>query len=149
MLTPNETKDFTAYCQSIAGDLYEDLIQEVYLIILEKPPKHKNLIAFAKSVAFNVCFNPSSSFNKCLRPKKIDKYSYLLTLEQTNEEDAREDIIRNFRPKDKREMFIHEVYLEFVEVGSVRRLSELTGIPRVTIHKALKRFETLIKNKCK
>jgi DNA-directed RNA polymerase specialized sigma24 family protein len=145
MLTAKEIKDFTAYCQSVAGDLHQDLMQEVYLIILEKPPKHRNLIAFAKSVAFNQFYNPSSSFNKGLRPKKIDVYSYLQTLEQTNEPDEREDIIRNFRPKDKREMFVHEVYLEFVEVGSVRKLSELTDIPRVTLHKALKRFEILIK----
>jgi DNA-directed RNA polymerase specialized sigma24 family protein len=146
MLTATEIKDFTAYCQSVAGDLHQDLMQEVYLIILEKPPKHKNLIAFAKSVAFNQFYNPSSSFNKGLKPKKIDVYSYLQTLEQTDEPDEREDIINKLQSqKTRREMFVHEVYLEFVEVGSVRKLSEITGIPRVTLHKALKRFEILIK----
>ena len=144
MLTTNEIEDLKSYCRSIAKDLYEDLTQEVLIILLTKYAQHPNKIALAKRVAYNQYYNRSSDFSKKYRPKQVCEHTYFLTLEQTETPEQHEKIL-NFKPKTKREMFIHEIYLEYIEIGSVRKLSDLTGIPRVTIHKALKRFEELCK----
>jgi hypothetical protein len=50
-------------------------------------------------------------------------------------------------PKTKRAMFTKEVFMEYMTLGSVKKVSQLTGIPKNTIQKAIKRYKDDISNK--
>lgn len=152
MICKTQLEKFKIHCKIHAKDLADDLFQHCILIVLEKGYKEKNFVPLLKRIAFYQLYNKRSSFSKAYKEKQIDQYSYKLMQEEDQEADQREqklEVIRKAvkeQPKTKRELFIKEVYFEAQRLGSYSKLSKATGIPKVTLIKAGRRYENSIHN---
>jgi hypothetical protein len=136
------------YCKKIAGDLGDDLFQELCIIVLSHPSAPS--IQYCKRIALYQYVNKYSQFNKTFRQDKVCPHTMEAVLQQSDDlwMDVLEDCLME-HPKDKREMFIKEVFIEFTKCGSIRKLEAKTGISRMTLLHAKKRFVETVKQKIK
>jgi DNA-directed RNA polymerase specialized sigma24 family protein len=143
------SKELINYCKKIAGQLGEDLFQELCIIVLSNPD-NKPSIQYCKRIALYQYVNKYSQFNKTFRQDKVCPHTLEAVLEQSDDKwmDVLEDCLTE-QPKDKREMFTKEVFIEFTKCGSIRKLEQETGISRMTLLHAKKRFVDSVKQKIK
>jgi DNA-directed RNA polymerase specialized sigma24 family protein len=144
MVSQSDINELRAYCLSIAKGLGEDLCQETLLIAIEQ---NTTDIPYMKRIARNQFYNSSSHFSKLHKEQKICHYTLSIVQREADTHTEKLQQLVNQTPKTKRELFLKEIFLEYMAVGSVKRVAQLTGIPKNTIQKAIKRYKDDISTK--
>lgn len=137
---------FKAYCKMLAGNLGEDLFSETLLVVMQADIKHGNIGGYFKKTAYYMWIAPNSKFNKMFRPKKIDITTLAAAQDDTLDEESeiKRAIMQQLldkTPENKRERFVIEVFREYLEKGSYRKIAEETGISYRTIGKTVQKFK--------
>lgn len=147
-------EEFELVFKNIGKDLWEDLRQEVALIVLEyDKEKLQDLVGKTKQVfkfwIVRVCCNQIHSkygkmwrmYNQIMPVEDITKF---ISEEQDIDDSQRTiDIIQN-KIKDLY-WYDREILKMYIELGSVRKVSAQTGIPHTSIFITIKNIRKCIK----
>lgn len=147
-------KEFELVFKNIGKDLWEDLRQEVALIVLEyDQDKLFDIVNKGKQVfkfwIVRICCNQLHSkygkmwrmYNQIMPVEDVAKF--IAEEEQVDNSQRAIDIIQN-KIKDLY-WYDREILYMYVELGSVRKVSAQTGIPHTSIFITIKNIRKCIK----
>lgn len=148
-------KEFELAFKNIGKDLWEDLRQEVSLIVLEyDKDKIEDLVKKGKQVfkfwIVRICCNQlHSKYGKMYR-----LYNQLLVVEDVvklikeEEEDFDDQPLIDAITLKMEDLYWYdkEILKMYIELGSVRKVSAATGIPHVSIFFTIKNIQKCIKS---
>jgi hypothetical protein len=146
--------DFEIVFKNIGKELWEDLRQEISLIVLEYDEEkiieliHKGKPVF-KFWIVRVCCNQLHSKNG----KMFKQYNTLLPIENVNRLMSEIDLNQYDHNTidqvqkliDKLYWYDKEILKMYIESGSVRKVAQLTGIPHTSIFITIKNIQKCIK----
>lgn len=153
-------KDRTYFdmCKKICPDNYDDLWQEVLLIILEYNSEKLIAIHSEGKLKFFVCkimmnqnFSSTSPFHKKYRAKESFYKSDIAQDPYDYEEDILLDKalteISLYGTENDNNWYRAELFKLYLKEGSIRALSKKTSIPVMSIHRSLNEFKADIKKR--
>lgn len=147
--------EFELVFKNIGKDLWEDLRQEIALIVLEyDKDKIQELVDKGKQVfkfwVVRICCNQTNSkygkfgrtYNALIPVEDITKY-----IIQDLEYKDNQDMINGIRKKiEGLYWYDREILNMYIEQGSVRKVSAITGIPHTSIFITIKNIRKCIKD---
>jgi len=146
--------EFELVFKNIGKDLWEDLRQEVSLIVLEYDvTKIRELLEKGKPVfkfwIVRICCNQVHSKNG----KMYKQYNTLVPIEDVNKLMSETELNQyDHNTIDQVHKLINKLYwydkeilMMYIEHGSVRKVSALTGIPHTSIFITIKNIQKCIK----
>ena len=162
--------DFKRICKKIAGESFlgDDLYQEVMLTILEYKPtdleriyngmQNANEIKFfLVRIATNMAHNAKSRFNKLFLSMTVNDDNFHFEVKEPIEtlsarskenifnavENEMDCIRREYGNEFPMDVLMMEAFLQH---GSLGKLSDATGIPKVSIHRHITRVKKRIQS---
>ncbi len=130
--------------RKLAGDLHEDLIQEVALVICEQNKDISDYFEFWCARTMINMTTKTGSFWRKYSPKQLDfeEVKFINDLEYNPEADEfwneLDDIF------DKQEWYKREMLRTYFECGSYRNVELCTGINHVSVYKTVKEAKKII-----
>ncbi len=151
-------KEYTNMCSKICPDYTDDLWQEALLILLEYDKdkligiyKNGRLKFFVCKILMNQAHSSTSPFHKKYRMRE-DLYVSDITYESYDF--SKDKLIDNclseisiYGAENDNNWYRSELFKLYMQEGSMRKLSNKTGIPVMSIQRSLNEFKTDIKQR--
>lgn len=148
--------EFRAICRKTAGQLAEDLFQELALALLELPEDKFRQVVEGCLKCFwyrmaDYSFNrPRSRFFKHWRKEERALRRHHDNIVQAWESGPDEELIaKMLRAIEEGYWYDQGVLFEYIEKGTLKEVSKATSIPVVSLHNTIKGFKAIIRKKVK